>query len=91
MKESIETFRDIRGWELNNLVQEKPDCFNMKVSIEKFKVTVKKVDEPIEILTERLQKLWEESDNYHHYHPLMKTTKRLGVKLKGSHGDKRSK
>jgi len=86
---TIETFRDVGPYELNNLKSEEPSCFNEHVSIRKYKVTVDLIDEPIEVIHARLQKLWEESNNYHDHDPLVCMAKFYEYEFKGSRGDKR--
>lgn len=86
---SIETFRDIGNWEMRNLTDNNPSCFNGIVRVEKFKITIEKIEEPKEVYQERLQKLWEESDNHHHHLPITNKAKHLGIELKGNFGEKR--
>jgi len=88
-KVSIETFRDPRGFSLSRLEDKEPSCFNGNVSIEKFRVTVEKIEEPKEVLIARLQKLWSECDNHHHWQPLQWWAKKLGVELKHDYRGKK--
>lgn len=87
----IETFKELRGYWLNDLIKENPSCFNGMVDVEKYRVTIEKIEEPKEVYQERLQKLWDECDNHHHWNPLKATAKRLGVEIKGSAGSKRKR
>ena len=80
-KTEIETFRDIRGWFLDNLIQKEPSCFNSILSIKKYRVTVEEIEEPKEVLIERLQKLWDECQNHHHWSVLKTAAKELGITL----------
>jgi hypothetical protein len=41
------------------------------------------------ILAERLQKLWDECDNHHHWTPLRNTAKQIGYELQGSAGSRK--
>jgi hypothetical protein len=77
----IETFRKIGQYELGNLTSDEPSCFNGRVSIHRYRVTVEKLEEPDEVLKERIQKLWDECDNSHHWGPLQDAAKGLGLKL----------
>jgi hypothetical protein len=82
----FETFKQIGAYEQFNLQQKDASCFNGMVRIHKFKVTIEPIEEPKEVLAERLQKLWHECDNYHHLKPLEKAAKEIGYELKGHAG-----
>jgi len=88
---SIETFRNIGSYDLNQLRQYDISCFNGIVRVVKYRVTVEKIEEPKEVYTERLQKLWDESDNYHDYESLINKAKQFGIELTGMFGSKRKK
>lgn len=87
----IETFRKISDWDLRNIQYnaDKPDCFNGVVSIKRYKVTVELIEEPIEVYQERLEKLWVECDNWHHWNPLENAAKEIGYTFKGERGSQR--
>lgn len=87
----FETFRKIGAYEESNLRQKDASCFNGMVNIRKYRVTIEPIEEPKEILAERLQKLWDECDNYRHWTPLHKAAKEIGYELKGSLGSLRKK
>jgi hypothetical protein len=87
----IETFKELKGYWLSDLKKDNPSCFNGMVDVEKYRVTIEKIKEPKEVYQERLQKLWDECDNHHHWNPLKATADRLGVKLTGSAGNKRKR
>lgn len=73
----------------NLIIQEGPSCFNGRARVEKYKITVEKVEEPIEVIHERLQFLWDYSDNYHDSEPLKEKAKQYGYVFKGDRGNKR--
>ena len=87
----VETFRKPEGSLLRNLISETPNCFNSRVDVEKYEITVVKIEEPKEVYRQRLQKLWEECDNHHHMMPLIRKAHGLGFKLIGMAGSKRKK
>lgn len=87
MKKSIETFKNIGPYELSNLKTDKPASFNGLVRINKYRITVELIEEPIEVLHERLQKLWDECDNHHQWTPLKNKAKEIGYELKGDAGN----
>lgn len=84
---SFETFMKFGVYEQMNLTREKPNCFNGIVSIQKYKITVEPIIDTNEVLAERLQKLWDETTNYHHWTPIENEAKKIGYTLKGSAGN----
>lgn len=89
--ESIETFRDVRGYSLHSLMAHEPSCFNGYVCIRKYRVTVEEIDEPNEVLAARLQGLWDRADNHHHMRPLKAVAAQLGYELTGEFGNSRER
>ena len=87
----FETFREIGSYEVSTLSKGEPTCFNGNVSIYKYRVRIERIEEPLETYRERLQKLWEEEDNHHHWSPLQNRAEALGIKLTGDFGSKRRK
>lgn len=81
MPRSFETFRKVGSYEIDNLTQEEPSCFNNMVRVVKYRITVEKVEEPIETIRARIQKLWDERANFHHYQPLIDIGKKYGMRL----------
>jgi hypothetical protein len=86
-KMTVETFRDLSSFDLSNLTQTEPSCFNGKVNIDKYIVTFEKIEEPNEILCERLQKIWDKCDNFHHWNPIKAKAKELNYTLIGHAGN----
>lgn len=86
---SFETFKKIGSYEQSNLLFKEASCFNGFVNIRKYKITIELIEESSEILAERLQKLWDECDNYHHWTPLRNTAKQIGYELQGSAGSRK--
>ena len=87
-KVEFETFRQLGSWEQNNIQSKQHSCFNGKVNIRKTRVTFEVIEEPIEVLCDRLQNLWDHSDNYHDYDPIQNVAKSLKYELIGSRGNK---
>jgi hypothetical protein len=79
---TFETFCDIGPHELWQLTQNEPSCFNGMVRVEKYRVTVEKVQEPVEVVRARLQKMWDECDNHHHREPLAREGLKYGIDLR---------
>jgi len=88
---SFDTFTKIGLFEQHNLQSKEPSCFNGNVSIRKYKITIEPIEEPNEVLAERLQKLWYECDNYRHWTPLKNAALQIGYELKGNAGSLRKK
>jgi hypothetical protein len=81
VSKSFETFRNIGNCAISNLTQKEPSCFNGSVSVVKYRVTVEVIEEPVEVLQERVRKLWRETKNMHHWMPLQNEAKKLGFEL----------
>ncbi len=87
----FETFRHIGNYEKNNLINNEPSCFNGDVRVTKFKVTIVELVEPKEIIEQRLQFLWDNCDNHHHWLPLKNKAKEIGYILLNNAGNNRKK
>lgn len=90
-KIEFETFRKFSSYETVNLKKNEPSCFNGLVEFKKYKVTVEPVEEPVEVYQERLQKMWDECDNFHHWQPLKKAAESVGYSFTNSAGTKRKR
>jgi hypothetical protein len=88
-KTEFETFRNLGTYEVRNLKDDSPACFNEIVRVKKYKITAEEIPEPVDVVGARLQKLWDESDNYHDHGPLANAAEELGYELVGSRGNKR--
>lgn len=58
-----------------------PFVFNGKVSVRQYKITIERVDEPEEVIVERLRKLKRESKNIHVSEAIAKFCKENSIKL----------
>jgi hypothetical protein len=82
MMDTFETFNKISdGYAKRNLISGEPSCFNGRVNVRKYKVTVEIVDEPIEAIQARIQKMWDECDNHHNWGPLKSEAEKYGLTL----------
>ena len=81
MPKVFETFRRLGNWEASNLKQREPSCWNGVVSVRRYRITIEEIEEPVEVIAERLRDLWRNSDNYHHYEPLQKAAREIGIEL----------
>lgn len=84
----IETFRRPWGYWLRDLAQPAPSCFNGHVEVRRCRVTVELIDEPNEVIGARLQQMWDECDNWHHWGPLKAAAAKVGYTITGNAGSK---
>jgi hypothetical protein len=91
--ETFETFRRMDAWTLSqHLRQDQTSCFNGNVEVRKYRVTIEEIEEPVEVLRERLQDLWDHMQyNMHSHAPMQAVAADLGFELEGSMGRKREK
>lgn len=80
----IETFFKPTEWSLRRFEHSEPSCMNGQVSIKRYRLTVEEIEEPIEVLHERLRKLWRQETNPHRWGPIKSEAKRLGLDLDDS-------
>jgi hypothetical protein len=86
-KIEFETFRKVGAYEIGGLTKKEPSCFNSQLRIEKYKVTIEKIEEPIEVLQNRLQEIWGNCDNHHHWDVITEKAKELNYTLVGHAGN----
>lgn len=79
---TIDTFYEMDDYSLNKLIVENPSVGNFDVHINKFKITVELIEEPKEVIEERLQKLWDDCKNHHHKALLLKKAKEINYQFK---------
>ena len=87
---SFETFRKLSDYDISNIKKDEPSSLNGNIEFRKYKVTVEDIEEPFEVLSERLQLMWDKCDNFHHWNPLKAAAKSIGYELQGSPSSKRS-
>lgn len=63
-----------------------PSVGNYDVKIHRFRYTCTLVEEPVEVLQQRLQTLWENSTNSKDHDPLKNWAKKLKYELRGPRG-----
>jgi hypothetical protein len=80
-KTQFETFTELGQWHIGNMTRKEPSCFNGCVSFKKYRVTIEEVEEPVEVYQERIQKMWDECNNHHHWNPLKAAAKSVGLEL----------
>lgn len=64
-------------------VEDHPRVFNGEIALRRFRITVEVVNEPIDVLRDRLRALWRESEpNIHTRQIFRKAANELGIDLK---------
>jgi len=79
--QSFETFYKPGSYDRANLTAREPSVFNGTVSIRRYRVTFEEVEEPREVLIDRLADLWRECKNHHHGELLRRAAAELGIEL----------
>jgi hypothetical protein len=59
-----------------------PSAFNGTVRFRRYRVSVDEIDEPDQVLIDRLRKLWAECDNHHNLSPIQQAAAQFGIELK---------
>lgn len=77
----IETFFPIEDYEILNWENYQPSCVNGSLNIEKYRITIEKIDEPKQIIKDRLRLLLRKCKNFHHYEAFQKKAKKLNIKI----------
>ena len=77
----LETFRYVGAYELGGMRQDEPSCFNGSVRVYKYRVTVERIEEPIEVIRERIKALYRACNNMHHLDTLHKAAANVGIEL----------
>lgn len=76
----VETFMT-PDYYLDQLRDDEPAAINGIVRVVRYRVTAERIAEPIEVIHERLRKLWRSTNNHHHYGPLLAAAKEHGLEL----------
>lgn len=63
-----------------------PSCFNGKVDVLRYRITVELIEEKRDVIFERIQHLWDHCGNMHHALPLRNAAASIGYELQGSYG-----
>jgi hypothetical protein len=89
MKQEIITFRNMDDYSLGNLKQQEPSCFNSIIRVIKYKITIEEIQEPKELICERLEKLYVECDDWRNREALDSVAKKYKYNFKEAFGSKR--
>lgn len=74
---AFETFREPTDYAVGNLTSDKPTVGNQTVNVQRFQITIERIEETPEVYHERLQKMFWESSNTHDWSPLQEENARL--------------
>jgi hypothetical protein len=78
---TFETFRDIGFFEIDKMTSKQISSFNGNIQVQKYKVTIELIEEPKEVIFERLLKLWKNCKNHHEREPIKNKAKQFGFVL----------
>lgn len=67
--------------QIKRLLISEPSCFNGLVRVERYRVTVERIEEPEEVLTARLQELLALPGHIDKNNHVRRAAKKLGIKL----------
>ena len=82
--ESVETFRDIRGYQLKELANTKPSGIN-SLNYKKYRITVEELEESKEIYEERLQEIYDDKHSgFKIKSSVLQEAKKIGVVIRES-------
>lgn len=76
----FETFGD-PSQQIERFLTAKPSIFNGTVSVERYRITIERIEEPEAVLKERLTELIEAPGHIDKYKHVRKAAARLGIKL----------
>jgi hypothetical protein len=77
----LETFQELGSYDLSRLEQSYPSVGNGNVRVRRYRVTVERIDESVDVIHARLLKLWHASDNHHEWSPLRAEAAKYGLTL----------
>ena len=80
--EYFETFKKLGPYERTSLLQKDPSMGSKSVRVVKYKVTVEKIDEPLDVIRARIRKLWDERDDWQDQSSLLAAAKDYNIVLK---------
>lgn len=60
-----------------------PSAFNGAVRVIRYRMTIERIDEPVEEVRDRLRRMWRRHTNHHLVAPLKAMGQRLGIDLRG--------
>lgn len=76
----FETFLPLSSWHRSQLEDKVPSAVN-KVRVRKYRVVWEEIEEPVEVIRERIQKLWNECTSHHRWAGLRAAAKEVGLEL----------
>ena len=75
----FETYRPPGSMAIADMQDTRPSVVN-SISIRRYEVTIRRIEEPVEVLRERLLRLWRESErNMHTWDPMHNAARDLGI------------
>lgn len=80
-KVSFETYRELGPFQLDNLRCEAPSVGNGDVRVVRYRVTVERIEEPFEVIAERVRALYRAESNWHRQDALTGYARKHGIDL----------
>ncbi len=77
----LETFLEPGYYFLSQSVTASPSRHNGCIEVERYRITIEKIEEPAEVIRARIVDLWETCDNHHHRAPLRTKAGEYGLDL----------
>ncbi len=75
----FETFKELDNYDKEEWARVKPSCHNRFLRITKYRVTIEEVDEPDEVIRDRIRQLWHGTTNHYHRDTLRSAAREYGI------------
>lgn len=80
MTKNLETFGNPEA-QIARLLNQEPSVFNGEVRVERYRITIERIDEPAEVMKERLQQLLAQPGHIDKNKHVRREAQRLGIVL----------
>ncbi len=75
----FETFKDFDKYDIGELKWYRPSCRNGDIHITKYRITIEVVEEPDEVIMDRIRRLWKETTNSYEREELLAVAQGYGI------------
>jgi len=79
IKHQFETFLEIGPWQVSQLTRTTPSAMNHHVMVRRYRVTVEEIDEPDEIIRDRIRELCWDCVNHNEWGALQAMAREYGM------------
>lgn len=80
-KKTFETFGEVNSGAIESLTRKAPNVWNGQVNIKRYKITIEEIEEPKELLRERLIALLNQKTHISHPSSIRAEARKLGIEL----------